>query len=223
MHHLTEFGTKLPRNLTIKTKEHRILVADTLNTTDIILEENSSLTLVAVLTKGWTEKQFLNFYLDGENATLNFIAMIIAKGSNEFPFETISNHEIPRTSAYYKVRGAMFDNSKVYYKGNLIIKKGAQITDTHLAHHTLMLSRNAKVETIPSLEILADDVKAGHAATIGRVDEEMLFYFQSRGLDKKTATTSLTRAFMHSDLEHIPDADARMVVAEMIEKELNVQ
>lgn len=220
-HHITEFGTALPKKLTISQNEKKVMVCTTLNTSDIILEDNANLTLIALISKGWHEKQFLNFYLDGKFSHLTFIALIFGENYEEFPFETISNHEIPHTEGYYHVRSALADHSKIFYKGNLIIKKSAQITNCHLSHDTLMLSKNAKVETIPSLEIQADDVKAGHSATISKVDPELLFYFQSRGMAQKEASTLLTKAFMSADLDKISDPEVRKHLDNALDDLLN--
>ena len=112
----------------------------------------------------------------------------------------------------------MFDQSEVDYKGNITIKPKANLTNAYLAHHTLMLSKNAKTHTIPSLEIQADDVKAGHAATIGNVDEDLIFYLESRGLDKKSAQNLLIKSFMENDIKKIPDKKIQTILKKEIKK-----
>lgn len=176
----------------------------------------ANLTFIATLKKGWEEVQKLNFQFEEESATLTFLAFIIAKENETFPFETISTHQAPHTNAFYYVRGAMLDRSQVNYTGYLIIEKGAQMTDSYLAHHSLMLSKDAKVVSIPSLEIEADDVKAGHAATMGRVDEDLLFYLESRGIDKQAGTDMLIKGFMEADLQKIPSEEIRLALSEEI-------
>ncbi|MBI2634480.1 SufD family Fe-S cluster assembly protein [Candidatus Peregrinibacteria bacterium] len=191
-----------------------------LTTSTINIPADTNLTYVAFLKKGWRETQKLQFNFTGENSTLNFIALILGLGEETFPFETISNHEIPHTNAYYNIRGVMFDKSQVYYRGSLNIKKSAQLTDCYLAHHTLMLSKNAKTHTIPSLEIEADDVKAGHAATIGKVDEDILFYLASRGINKKQGQSMLIKGFLETDLKKISDPNIQLILAKNIEEAL---
>lgn len=197
----------LPKELTIN--KTQIIIASSLQTSDIIVNENANLTFVALLTQGFDELQKINFHLKGENSQVTFLGLIIGRNDEKFTFETISNHTVPNTNAYYYIRAAMFDHSEIDYKGNLIIKPKAQITDCYLAHHTLMLSRDAKTNSVPSLEIEADDVKAGHAATIGKVDDDMIFYFQSRGIDKKQAQEMLIQGFLENDLKKIPNEEAQ--------------
>lgn len=215
-----EFLKQLPSKLRVSANGDQIILADSLQTSDIHIPANTRLTFVALLQKGWEENQILNFHCDGQNSEINFIAFILAKDNEKFPFETISNHTVPHTNGYYTVRGAMFDKSEVNYRGQLNIRPKAQITDSYLAHHSLMLSKDAKVNTIPSLEIEADDVKAGHAATIGKVDEDMLFYLASRGIDKKQGQHILIQGFMENDLKKIPNEEIQQLLAKEIETSL---
>jgi len=76
-----------------------------------------------------------------------------------------------------------------------LVRKHAQKTDAKQSNKNLLLSRNARIDTKPQLEIFADDVKCTHGATVGELDSDALFYLQSRGIDKKDATLMLTRAF----------------------------
>lgn len=217
---LKQYIGPLPQTLELDANSGPILITDELRTCQIRIKKETNITIVAILNKGWEDLQKLHFNFEGEDSTLTFIAFIVAKDTEKFPFETISNHETQRTNAYYYIRAAQFDKSIVDYRGVLVIKPGAQITDSYLAHHTLMLSKNAKTYTIPSLEIEADDVKAGHAATMGKVDEDLLFYLQSRGIDKRQAEEMLIQSFMESDLEKIPDETIREILAVEIEKSL---
>lgn len=194
------------------------LLLETLETTDYHVAEGANLTIVALLTEGWEEKAHLNFYLEGENAEVHFNAIILGKDENQFPFETISHHPTTNTKGFYYTRSVLFDKSKVDYKGNLVIPKAGQMTDCYLSHDTLMLSPEAKTITIPCLEIEADDVTAGHAATIGQVDAETLFYLQSRGISKSQAQEMLIRGFLEGDLSKINDEAIRQKVTAKIEE-----
>lgn len=204
-----------------------IIIVDTLEnaeksgTTDIHVGADTDLTFIAFLTKGWEELQKIRFHAEGQNTTINFIAFIIARNEDHFPFETESLHTAPHTNAYYYVRGAMFDKSQVDYTGYLNIKPGAQLTDSYLSHSSLMLSKDAKVRTVPSLEIEADDVKAGHAATIGKVDEDLIFYCESRGINRQQAQEALITGFMEADLKRIPSEELQQALAHEIEASLS--
>lgn len=212
--------TKLSPKIIIAPNEEKILLVDSLQSCTITLKKHSKLTLIALLQKGWNEKQTLNINFEGEESEIKFISIILGTNQEQFPFETISNHLSPYTHSSYIVRSAMFDKSKVDYKGNLIIKPKAKLSESFLEHHSLMLSKDAKVDTMPCLEIQADDVKAGHAATIGKVDEEILFYLASRGIDKRTAQSALIKGFLSTDLKSIPDESIQNFLNEKIEDSL---
>lgn len=199
---------------------YKLTITDKFPAKPILVKRDQTLGYVLFLDKGWHEKRTLNFEFKEENATLHFLAIMIGKKQEKFPFETISTHKNRNTRAYYTVKSALFDESEVDYLGNLKIEKTAHSTDCYLAHHTLMLSKNAKTNTIPCLEIETDDVKAGHAATIGNIDEELAFYLESRGLDKKSAKILLIKNFLESELKHIPDEKAQKSLVEKIEKAL---
>jgi len=192
----------------------RTIITDSLESADIHIPENTELEVITLLEKGWDDTQKLNFHIEGEGSTVNFYAFIVAKGEQKFPFETTSHHRVPHTSAYYHIRAVQFDKSNVDYLGNIIIRPEAQQTDAYLGHYTLMMSDRARTKTIPSLEIEADDVKAGHAATVGRTDEDMLFYLQSRGLNKKEATEMLIQGFLQADLSNIKNKELKQAITE---------
>ncbi len=192
------------------------MLVETLTSSEITLSENSNLTLVALLKEGWVGTKKLQFNFKGKNSKLNFIGIIVAKNKDSFSFETISNHEVPNTKSFYNIRGVSFDQSVVDYKGTLIITKDAQHTETHLDHHSLIFSKEAKIATLPSLEIEADNVHAGHAATIGRINEDHIFYISSRGIPRELAKNLLTENFLKADLSKISDQKTKQFVIDQL-------
>lgn len=182
------------------------------------IEVENELLYIAILEKGWKGKKTVKFEFKKRNSRLNFFTFIIGKGDQSFPFETISNHKAKNTYAHYHIRGALLDKAKIDYKGDIKIGKKAQHADTYLANHTLMLSDRTKTKTIPCLEIEADRVKAGHAATIGRVDTNMMFYLKSRGIDKKAGKNILIKGFLSADIKLIPDKKTRDLITQKLSK-----
>ena len=182
------------------------------------IEVKDELLYIAILDKGWRGKKTLKFKFEKRNSKLNFFTFILGKDNQSFQFETISDHKAEQTFAHYYVRGALLDKSKIDFKGDIKIHKKAQHTDTYLANHTLMLSDEAKTKTIPSLEIEADQVKAGHAATIGKVDEDIMFYLKNRGIDKKIGQDILIKGFLSTDIKLIPDEKTRKLITQKLSK-----
>ncbi|MBI5754878.1 SufD family Fe-S cluster assembly protein [Candidatus Peregrinibacteria bacterium] len=176
---------------------------------------------MALVTRGFSEEKKLSIHLNGDGSRAKILLYIIGRGKNEFPFETVAEHEGRETESDIIVRNIVFDESIVDYKGNLVIKQGACKTRSFVAHHSLLLSKNAKVHSLPSLEIEADDVKAGHKATSGNIEEESLFYLMSRGFSRKEAEKILIEAFLMEDLVKIADAGLQLLIAKNIRRALS--
>ncbi|MCF7921511.1 MAG: Fe-S cluster assembly protein SufD [Candidatus Marinimicrobia bacterium] len=108
---------------------------------------------------------------------------------------TYMDHAHPHCSSDQHFRGILNGHARGVFNGMVLVRKDAQKTDAQQTNKNLLLSRDARVDTKPQLEIFADDVKCAHGATIGELDPDALFYLQSRGIGKKDAALMLTRAF----------------------------
>ena len=102
---------------------------------------------------------------------------------------------------YYK--GIMKDHARGVFRGRILVRQDAQKTDAKQSNQNLLLGDNASANTDPQLEIYADDVKCTHGATIGQIDDEQLFYLQSRGIPFDTARAMIIYAFASESLERI--------------------
>jgi Fe-S cluster assembly protein SufD len=211
---------EIPSSITVPENSERFILTDTLKSSEITVEKDAKLTFVSFLTKGWEETQKLKFTLEGQNSSVLFLNIIFGENEESFPYETESIHHAENTTGFYHTKSVLDGKSKVHYKGNLVIPKSGQLADSYLSHDSLMLSDQAKVKSIPCLEIEADDVAAGHAATMGRVDDDMLFYLRSRGLNPQTAKKMLVQGFLASDLDKIDSEEIRQLLSEEIEKSL---
>jgi Fe-S cluster assembly protein SufD len=196
--------------------ERKLLIERGAVDSRIVLEEGARLTYVLFSNEGWDGVPRIVFDLKGKESEVTFLGFLVGRGTSRFAFETVSNHLAPQTKAHFLLRAAMFDESAVDYKGNLVIPKGSQRTDTYLAHHTLLLSDKTRARTLPSLEIEADDVKAGHAATIGKVDKELMFYLTSRGISPGEAESMLIAGFFETQLRMIPEEETLANVREAV-------
>lgn len=207
---------ELPSELEISAGSEQLLYCSAVSNGSVQLREGAKLTVVFVGSTGWATSQKMVFNLVGENTDLTFLGFIVGLHAESFPFETISNHIEQQTKAHYYLRAAMFGSSNVDYQGKLIIQKHAQLADTYLAHHTLLLSDESRARTIPALEIEADDVKAGHAATIGKVDKDLMFYLLSRGISRQQAEELLIHGFFETQIRMIPEEATQTLVRDTI-------
>lgn len=128
---------------------------------------------------------------------LEMLLIWVGRGEEYLNMQLQIKHLARQTTAKVWVKAVLLDQSSLDFLGNLQVPAQAQDTDTYFRCDTLLLSPLAHAKTIPSLEIVANEVKAGHAATVGRPDEEILFYLQCRGLDESSAYRMMVEAFLY--------------------------
>lgn len=117
---------------------------------------------------------------------------------------TSIDHQKPEGTSREFYKGILDGNSRGVFNGKIFVRPNAQKTDSQQYNQNLLLSTNAEIDTKPQLEILADDIKCTHGATVGQFDEEALFYLRSRGLDLETARCVLIYAFFNDVIERMP-------------------
>jgi len=139
----------------------------------------------------------LDIILAGEGAEIEVIGLLMANGERQTAFEVFITHAAPRTKSKVNVRAVLRNKSTFAFRGNVRIEKGAKGADAYLRSDALLFDEAKMGDDTPALEILERDVKAGHAATVGKVDEQMLFYLMSRGLGKRQAEKLLIEGFVN--------------------------
>ena len=133
--------------------------------------------------------------LEGEGAECTLNGLYMAAGRQHVDFHTTVDHAAPRGTSRELFKGILGGRARGVFNGRVLVRPGAQKTDSQQSSQNLLLSREAEVDTKPELEIYADDVKCSHGATVGQLDADMLFYLRSRGIDEGTAQGFLTRGF----------------------------
>jgi len=141
--------------------------------------------------------------LDGEGSGCTLNGLYVARNRQHIDNSTFIDHAKPQCSSWQLYKGVMDDNSRGVFNGRILVQPDAQKTSAKQSNKNLLLSEDALVDTKPQLEIFADDVKCTHGATIGKLDEEALFYARSRGIDETSARTLLTYAFASDILRSI--------------------
>ncbi len=133
--------------------------------------------------------------LCGPGAESEMLGLVFAEERQEFDYRTLQGHRAPHTRSDLLFKAALDDNSHSSYTGVIIIDRGAQHSDAYQANRNLLLKEGARVDTEPMLEIEADDVRCTHGATVGPVDDEQLFYAESRGLAPDVAARLIVEGF----------------------------
>jgi Fe-S cluster assembly protein SufD len=144
---------------------------------------------------------------EGTEATVN--GLYIVNGTQHIDNHTSIDHAKPHGTSHELYKGILDDKSSAVFNGRIIVRKDAQKTDSKQTNKNLVLSDDAVIDTKPELQILADDVRCTHGATIGQLDAEALFYLQSRGIGKQQARSLLTYAFAQDVIDRIQVPDLR--------------
>lgn len=143
--------------------------------------------------------------MTGEDSAVRILGIFIGLGQEKFQIKTVQHHRKGRSKSDLLVKSVLFDASRLEYAGLIKIDKMAQGSDAFQRNENLLMSPQAAVVSAPDLEIEADDVRCTHAATIGQLDNEQLFYLMSRGLAEKAAKKLLVEGFLLSLLAEIDD------------------
>jgi len=145
----------------------------------------------------------INASLDGEGADVTLNGLYVVSGKQHVDHHTVIDHRVPHCTSRELYKGVLSGASKGVFNGRVIVRADAQKTDSRQSNKNLLLSDQALVQTNPQLEINADDVKCAHGATIGQLDDDMLFYLRSRGIGAVQARAILTEGFMADVSERI--------------------
>jgi Fe-S cluster assembly protein SufD len=151
----------------------------------------------------------LNVSMDGEGADATLNGLVIARGEMHVDNHTLLKHEKPKCLSHELYKHVLNDKATAVFKGQIFVQKDAQKTDSKQTSKALLLSDEAVMNSMPALEIYADDVKCTHGSTIGPVDEEMVFYLRSRGVSLESARHLLTYAFAADITRRIKVAPVR--------------
>lgn len=161
--------------------------------------------VIPIVWTGLEKDLSYNFTLLSKGEKLSILGLLIGRREKKLNININVVHAAPDTKSEIILKGVLKNKSKIDFKGLVKINKGAKGANTWLAVHLLILSDQAKGRAIPSLEILENDVKAGHAATVGKVPEMEMFYLQSRGLTKQKAKKLIVQGFLSEVYEKIKE------------------
>lgn len=169
--------------------------AFSIDSTIATLEGGATYSHHSAVMSGRLVRNDLEVALDGERADATLNGMVLADGSRHVDNHTLIRHEKPNCTSHELYKHVVADEAFGVFKGKIFVQKDAQHTDSKQTSRTLLLSDRAMMESMPALEIYADDVKCTHGSTTGPLDEDMLFYLQSRGLSREASRHLLVYAF----------------------------
>lgn len=184
--------------------------------TRIEQDEGSQLRMTSVTVGGDIARNAIDVHLHGPDAQTELAGVNVTTGRQRHDTVVTVDHASSRCASTQRFTGVVDDHGRGSFSGEIIVRPGTVATDAHQSNRNLILSPNAEADTRPWLQILADDVRCTHGATVGRLDDDALFYLRSRGIPLDEARTMLIGAFIRDITDSIPHESLRTHVAALI-------
>lgn len=173
------------------------------------IHENEDVTIAILAYHPKHKEAHISVHLIGRGAKATVIGFIVGQNNNDFLLHTLQKHEAPETTSNLLVKSVLRDNARFSFDGEIRVEKGAQKTDAYQRNENLLLSEGTHARSEPSLEILANDVRCTHGATVGKISEDELWYLASRGISSVSGKKLITRGFLESAILKISDTITR--------------
>jgi Fe-S cluster assembly protein SufD len=154
--------------------------------------------------------------LVGPGANCQVNGVMFTEDKQHLAYHTLQHHEAPYCKSDFLYKAALQDRSRTVWRGMIRVNPGAQKTDGYQRNDNLLLSDRARADSIPGLEIQADDVRCTHGSTTGKVDEELIFYAMCRGFTRKEAIRMIVSGFFQQIFDRITIESVREVLARAI-------
>jgi len=187
-----------------------------INNTEVDQMRDSTYSSYVVDLGGKLVRNNLSSILKDSGTSTNFYGIYVGINKQHIDNQTFIDHAYPNCNSNELYKGVLTDNAKGVFNGKIKVRPDAQKTNAFQKNHSLVLSKGASMNSKPQLEIFADDVKCSHGATIGKINEDALYYMRSRGLSKKEATSVLKQAFLTEITELIKIDPVREKVEQML-------
>jgi Fe-S cluster assembly protein SufD len=172
-------------------------------------ERDSYLGLHVVTLGAALARHDINAVLDGPGAELILNGLYLLGGAQHADHHTVIDHAQPHCASHEFFNGVLAERAHGVFTGRIIVRPGAQRTDSKQTNNNLLLSTEARADSQPQLEIYADDVKCTHGSTVGPIDQMQLYYLRSRGLSPEAARSILTYGFGAEILDRMRHPDVR--------------
>lgn len=189
--------------------------------TNIQQADSSRVDTFTLILSGQIIRNNFTITIAGENCESHFNGLYMVNGNTLADNHTVVDHQKPNSFSNEMYKGVLDGNSKAVFNGKIFVRPQAQKTNAFQSNRNISLSTSAAINTKPQLEIWADDVKCSHGCTIGQLDEEAVFYLQSRGIDKATAQGMMLYAFTAETLKTISNDTLKAYVDSLISERLH--
>jgi Fe-S cluster assembly protein SufD len=185
-----------------------------------ICDHEASLRSLVVTLGGRFSRAQVESVLQGEHGESEMLGLYFAEANQHFDMRTLQDHAAPSSTSDLLYKGALKDHSHTVYSGLIRVQPAAAKTDAYQANRNLVLSDHAKADSKPELEILNNDVRCTHGSTVGQVDEDQLFYLQSRGVSREEAQRLIVEGFFEDVINRVRIEEVRSALHEAITRKL---
>ncbi|HKR59043.1 MAG TPA: Fe-S cluster assembly protein SufD, partial [Pyrinomonadaceae bacterium] len=192
-------------------------------TTSANLGANASYDSTAINFGAQLSRHDVAVKMDHEGAECWVDGLYVVSSGQHTDTHSVIDHQQPHCTSHQLYKGILDGNSRAVFNGKIFVRHGAQKTDAMQTNKNLLLSKEARVDTKPQLEILADDVKCAHGAAVGQIEEDELFYLQTRGLHTELARNLLTYGFAEEVIGKIKIDSIRAQLDEAVLNRLNAR
>lgn len=172
------------------------------------IKEGEDVTLAIIGRNPKAREATYTMSLEGKGAKVTVVGLIV-NSKSDFTLHTLQKHRGAETTSDLLIKSVLDGNSKFSFDGEIRVEKRAQKTDAYQRNENLLLSDTAHARSDPSLEILANDVRCTHGATVGKISDEELWYLASQGLRESDARMLIVQGFLESAISRISDTIAQ--------------
>lgn len=197
--------------------------ASLIDNTFINQKDESNVSVHTFSFGGKLTRNNLNFYQNGERIDSTMKGVTIIEDKQHVDHNTLVHHIEPNCESHQDYKGIYGDSSTGVFNGKVLVEKEAQKTNAYQSNNNILADDKATINSKPQLEIFADDVACSHGCTIGQLDEEALFYLQSRGIPRKEARGLMMYAFANNVLESVKIPEVKKRINKLIASKLEVE
>ena len=184
------------------------------------VNSNEDKTFVILLTGENDQEGDIKINIKGKKAYVKILGAIIGSGKQKIHLRTLQDHFQPESVSDLLIKAVLFDSSRFNYEGLIRIEKDAQKSNAYQKNQNILMSPQSWADSKPYLEIKANDVRCTHGATVGKLNNDELFYLESRGLSVKEATKLLLEGFFNDVWMRLEDKKIKNKLAQTINNKL---
>lgn len=185
----------------------------------VYLHPRATIQWRSAILGGNNRTEIITYHQD-EGAVSDHRGIFLGKGRDRFVLNYWSNHAAQHTTGHILVHGVLFDSAYADFKGNIKIQQTGGDTNASLVEETILLGEKSRSDSIPQLEIATNDVRATHSSAISKIDDEQLFYLQSRGIAIEEGKRLIVRGFLEELINEFGGDVTQQQIRDMIEERL---